>query len=117
MIGGKYSLSTHTITMYLTEIASQCVQLFGSDEQLADYFEVVLAHELGHAEDPRLPELARILEQNKAAMESARTALLIEENAWSYAIQLLPHAEPAFVDRIVEHSLAGYFEAIVQASA
>ncbi|MFC4101223.1 hypothetical protein [Paenibacillus xanthanilyticus] len=117
MIGGKYSLATHTITMYLTEIASQCVQLFGSDEQLAEYFEVVLAHELGHAEDPCLAELAGSLEQHKTAMESARVALLIEENAWSYAMKLLPHAEPAFVDRIIEHSLASYFKAIEQAPA
>ncbi|MFB9328426.1 hypothetical protein ACFFSY_21045 [Paenibacillus aurantiacus] len=117
MIGGKYSLSTHTITMYISEIASQCMQLFGSDLQLADYFEVVFAHELGHAEDSNLPELARRLEENMAAVETAHTALLIEENAWAYALKLLPDAEPAFVDRIIEHSLASYFDAIDQASA
>lgn len=117
MIGGKYNLSTHTITMYTAEIARQCIQLFGTDAQLAEYFEVVLAHELGHAEDSRLPELARSLEGEMTAIDAASTALLIEENAWAYALKLLPEAEPAFVDRIIEHSLAGYIEAIDQASA
>ncbi|MFP3443232.1 hypothetical protein R0K18_36410, partial [Pantoea sp. SIMBA_133] len=51
LIGGKYSLETNMITIYMEEVRKQCILLFGSDDHLNDYFTVIVAHELGHAAD------------------------------------------------------------------
>ncbi|MRX73909.1 hypothetical protein GJU40_17375 [Bacillus lacus] len=112
LVGGKYHLGTHTVTLYIEVIKQQCLQLFGTLERLQDYALVVLAHELGHAEDDELPLLADQLEAAATQLERDRTALKIEENAWRFAKELLTDIEPAFFDEVAEQSLFSYRTAI-----
>ncbi|NMO94494.1 hypothetical protein HII30_01665 [Paenibacillus lemnae] len=110
LIGGKYGMETHAVTMYTEVIKQQCLQVFGSLDAVYDYFAVVLAHELGHAADQHLAALCDRLD---AAMdERTRTEILlqIEENAWNHAMPWLLDVDPAFTDMIVEQSLAPYRE-------
>ena len=90
MIGGKYSLERHTITIYLEEVRMQCMLLFGSDEYMLDYFTVILAHELGHAADQNLRELARLRSATSDVQMRNQLSIEIEENAWNYASRLIP---------------------------
>lgn len=84
------------------------MRLFGSLEKLEDYAAVVLGHELGHANDSELEELASRLDWDLSAAERAFVRLAIEENAWRYARTVLADLDPAFVEPIVSESLAGY---------
>lgn len=108
--GGKYSMGTHTITLYMEEIMKQCQQLFSSTDRFLDYFTVVFAHELGHAEDTELEELANYLDSCITEQERCLTALKIEENAWAFAEKLLPDMDKAFMQKIIYHSLKPYRE-------
>jgi hypothetical protein len=108
--GGKYSMGTHTITLYMEEIMKQCQQLFSSADRFLDYFTVVFAHELGHAEDTELEELANYLDSCITEQERCLTALKIEENAWAFAEKLLPDMDKAFMQKIIYHSLKPYRE-------
>lgn len=106
-IGGKYSLKTDTITMYLEEIKDQCRSVLGSEERVADYFKVILAHELGHSEDRDLEDLAKRKQVANSNYEKHQLALRIEENAWNYAKQVLPELLP-LIKVIQNHSMKIY---------
>ncbi|USK49892.1 hypothetical protein LIT38_25965 [Bacillus sp. CMF12] len=108
--GGKYSMGTHTVTLYMEEIKNQCHQLFSSADRFLDYFTVVFAHELGHAEDIELEELANHLDSCITEQERCLTSLKIEENAWTFAEKLLPDMDKAFMQKIIYHSLKPYRE-------
>jgi hypothetical protein len=110
LAGGKYSMGSHTITLYIEEIKNQCYQLFSSGEQFWDYFAVVFAHELGHAEDKELEELAERLDLCGTEQERCQIALKIEENAWGFAEKLLPEMDRAFMQKIIYHSLKPYWD-------
>ncbi|MBO2944701.1 hypothetical protein JJQ72_12035 [Paenibacillus sp. F411] len=117
LIGGKYGMDAHAVTMYTEVIQQQCLQLFGSLESVYDYFTVVFAHELGHAMDD---ELSVMIERLDAAEdERARTeiALQIEEKAWSYARGWLTEVDPSFISVIIEQSLAAYHEELAPVTA
>ncbi|PLS18448.1 hypothetical protein CVD28_07230 [Bacillus sp. M6-12] len=115
--GGKYSMGSHTITLYIEEIEQQCLQLFSSLDHFMDYLAVVFAHEIGHAEDKELLALANKMDESSSERERQEIALQIEENAWDYAVQLLPHLNPDFVDEIKENSLEPYWEQLGQEPA
>lgn len=108
IVGGKYSLSSHTITMYIEEIEIQCLQLFSTLDPLKDYFKTVFAHEIGHAEDPELETLSVQLDECDNDLDKFRIALQIEENAWEYARKLTPEIDAAFFNAIVAQSTKAY---------
>ncbi|WP_438435161.1 hypothetical protein [Gorillibacterium sp. sgz500922] len=108
LVGGKYNLATHTVFLYKEDILIQCGRLFGSTDRAEEYIAVILAHELGHAQDGQLRELADSLDLPISEAEKAHIRLRIEENAWAYAEALLPEADAAFLGTIIEHSLAAY---------
>ncbi|WP_264804142.1 hypothetical protein [Cytobacillus sp. NCCP-133] len=110
LAGGKYSMGSHSITLYMEEIKNQCYQLFSSTERFLDYFTVVFAHELGHAEDRELVDLAEKLDLCKTEQERYQIALRIEENAWSFAEKLLPQMDHDFMQKIIYHSLKPYWD-------
>ncbi|WP_233523086.1 hypothetical protein [Peribacillus saganii] len=115
--GGKYSMGSNTITLYIEEIKQQCLQLFSSLDHFMDYLAVVFAHEIGHAEDKELMALADKMDESLNERERQEIALQIEENAWEYAVQLLPHLNPDFVYEIIENSLEPYWEQLEQEPA
>lgn len=110
LVGGKYSMNAGTITMYSEVIAAQCLQLFGSLDRAEDYFAVVVAHELGHAADAELERLSAAMDMGGSPADIRRIALRIEENAWAYAVSLLPEIEDAFIQAIIDESLRAYRE-------
>ncbi|MDP4096187.1 hypothetical protein OIN60_05305 [Paenibacillus sp. P96] len=112
MVGGKYNMNTHTITMYTDVIQAQCQQMFGSLERAEDYFAVVLAHEIGHAADPELRVLSEVMDEADDPYLRRLTALRIEENAWNYTLNLLPEAESKFISIIIDESLLAYREKV-----
>ena len=94
LVGGKYSLETNQITIYLEEVKKQCVLIFGSDEYLIDYFTVIVAHELGHAADKTLALLAKQRANALSSIRKRQLSLIIEDNAWRFAKKLLPELTP-----------------------
>ncbi|SEU25959.1 hypothetical protein [Paenibacillus sp. NFR01] len=108
MVGGKYQMSTHTIYLYIEEIIRQCRLLFGSIDRLKEYMAVITAHELGHSVDSELPGLADRLDKSLTIRERAEIQLRIEENAWKYAVTLLPEIDSDFMRRIIDESLSSY---------
>lgn len=110
LVGGKYSMNAGAITMYSEVIAAQCAQLFGSLDRAEDYFAVVVAHELGHAADGDLERLSAAMDMGRSPADIRRIALRIEENAWAYAVSLLPEIEDAFIQAIINESLRAYRE-------
>ena len=112
LAGGKYTMSTHTITLYIEEIKEQCMQLFGTLDQFKDYLAVIFAHELGHAQDRHLSALADLYDQTSNESDKSKIAFLIEKNAWKYAQKLIPEISRAFVKKIIFHSLKPYYESI-----
>lgn len=110
LIGGKYSMDAHRVTMYTEVIKQQCLQLFGSLESVHDYFAVVFAHELGHAADIRLQELSDELEYAEDNLKRKEILLQIEENAWNNAMPWIVDVNPAFINVIVDRSLEAYRE-------
>ncbi|MFK4341111.1 MULTISPECIES: hypothetical protein [unclassified Paenibacillus] len=116
LIGGKYAMNAHTITMYMDTIETQCIQMFGSVERVEEYFTVVLAHEIGHAADSELPDLSDAMEQESELGTRQRFALQIEENAWNYALGLVPEIETTFISTVIEESLLAYRVPVVEQS-
>ncbi|QHA92685.1 hypothetical protein [Bacillus sp. N1-1] len=90
LIGGKYSLETNMITIYMEEVRNQCILLFGSDDHLKDYFTVVVAHELGHAADKSLAMLAKQRSSTRCLIKKRQLSIIIEDNAWKFAMKLIP---------------------------
>lgn len=86
--------------------------LFGSLAPLKAYIYVILAHELGHAEDVELVDLSNLLDGPLTASEQAEIRLRIEENAWRYAESLLFDMDPVFLRTIIDESLISYRQAI-----
>lgn len=86
--------------------------LFGSLAPLQSYIFVILAHELGHAEDEDLKFLSGLLDGPLTAAEEAEIRLRIEENAWRYAESLLWDVDPVFLGTIIDESLYSYRQAI-----
>jgi hypothetical protein len=111
LVGGKYSMNTNSITMFTEDVTEQCLLMFPGDEVLLDYFKVVFAHELGHAHDKELEELAERLDW---AEEQERNQLMlrIEENAWRFARRILKDVAPSFLEEIEFRSLAPYYQAV-----
>lgn len=110
LVGGKYSIGAHTITLYIDVIKEQCQTLFHSTERFMEYFAIVAAHEIGHAEDTQLGQLADQLDACSSGHERGEIALKIEENAWEYASRLLFEMDKDFMDQIVGQSLEPYYE-------
>lgn len=110
LVGGKYNMGTHVVTMYIEVIKEQCLQMFSSLEYMMDYLKVVFAHELGHAEDGELSELVEQLDSCSTETERTMIALKIEENAWEFAKRLLPEIDEEFMQTIIFHSLQPYRE-------
>lgn len=108
MVGGKYNMTAQTITLYTDIIQAQCLHMFRTTKHQADYFTVVLAHEIGHAADARLLALSDRLEQTTDPVIQRQIALRIEQNAWNYALGLIPEIESTFISRIVDESLLVY---------
>lgn len=86
--------------------------LFGTLAPLKAYIYVILAHELGHAEDTELSDLSDLLDGPLSAPEQAEIRLRIEENAWRYAESLLQGMDPVFLRTIIDESLLSYRQAI-----
>ena len=117
MVGGKYTMGSHTVTLYLDVIKEQCMQLFGSLDGLEAYTAIVFAHELGHAEDEQLSSLAAQLDAELTEAERAAVALRIEENAWQFAAKLLNESEQALFPEVVYYSLKPYHDVLETISA
>jgi hypothetical protein len=90
LVGGKYSLETNMITIYMEEVRKQCILLFGSDDHLKDYFTVIVAHELGHAADKSLAMLAKQRSSTRCLIKKRQLSIIIENNAWKFAMKLIP---------------------------
>ncbi|WP_258168981.1 hypothetical protein [Paenibacillus sp. AR247] len=94
------------------------MQMFGSLDRVEEYFTIVLAHELGHAADPELPALSESLEDmNLTEEQRMRVALQIEENAWNYALELIPEADLPMMSAIIDESLYAYRLQVEEAGA
>ncbi|MGF9643134.1 hypothetical protein [Paenibacillus sp. FSL L8-0502] len=116
LIGGKYAMNAHAITMYTDVIETQCLQMFGSIDRVEEYFTVVLAHEIGHAADTELVNLSDALEQESGIGTRQRLALQIEENAWNYALGLVPEIDATFISAVIDESLLAYRVPIMEQS-
>lgn len=118
-VGGKYSMFDHSITLYLYEIRKQCRIMFGSAplSLCKQLLRIVLAHELGHAQDAQLSELSDSMDACESRLDRSRLALQIEENAWNYARQLLPAASVEMLEVVMEHSLRAYREVLAEEQA
>ncbi|MFY4776393.1 hypothetical protein [Metabacillus sp. RGM 3146] len=118
LIGGKYNTDSHTVTIYIEVIKKQCLQIFQSLEYFPDYLKAVLAHEIGHAEDGDLPMLADKLEDpNLTEQGRKQIALQIEENAWHYAVKLIPEIDQGFLQTIIYYSLKEYKDDLLMPGA
>lgn len=117
LVGGKYQMDSKTITMYTEMIELQCLQMFGSLDSMLDYFKVVMAHEIGHAADQELLALSDALDNSQDLREYNQIALQIEENAWRYALLLIPDIDLSFVSEIIDQSLQSYRDEIKPAIA
>ncbi|MGG3280737.1 hypothetical protein [Paenibacillus solani] len=112
LIGGKYVMDSHSVTMYTEVIRQQCMQLFGTLEPFHAYFAVVFAHELGHSMDLMLSSLCDRMNNTLDEWEQNRIALQIEENAWNNALPWLQDIDPEFVRTIMDCSLEAYHEVL-----
>ncbi|MDO3410120.1 hypothetical protein QWJ34_10140 [Saccharibacillus sp. CPCC 101409] len=112
LVGGKYNLDDNRITLYLGVLEEQCIQLFGTLDDFEEYVRIVLAHELGHANDPELEYLSERLVKIRGNLSRIRVTLRLEENAWRYADDLVRTENPALFDTIMGQSLSGYYEAL-----
>lgn len=116
LVGGKFGMHSRSVTMYTGVIEEQCMQMFGSLERVEEYFAIVLAHELGHAADPDLSSLSELTEDMRLSEGTRmRAALQIEENAWNYALTLIPEADRVMVSSIIDESLEAYRSRVQQA--
>ncbi|NGZ76232.1 hypothetical protein [Saccharibacillus alkalitolerans] len=112
LVGGKYCLDDNRITLYLGVLEEQCRLLFGSLDSFEEYVRVVLAHELGHANDPELEYLSERLVKIRGKLSRTRVSLRLEENAWRYADSLVRMENPAVFDTIMGKSLSSYYEVL-----
>ncbi|WP_082220407.1 hypothetical protein [Domibacillus robiginosus] len=108
--GGKYSLAQHKIILYWDGIKEQCRILYGSLKPFEQHLAAVFAHELGHAEDDQLKDLADQLDRTEDSLQKKRIALRIETNAWSYASRLLEEDDREFLQFLMHMSLEPYHE-------
>ncbi|GIP21861.1 MULTISPECIES: hypothetical protein [Paenibacillus] len=113
-VGGKYSMNEHKVTMYLGEIRKQCLNIFGTLDRYEEVLRIVFAHELGHAADAELAGLSDQLDTCENELERKKLALLIEENAWNYAVKVLPDADQGILQTMIYVSLQAYRDAIAQ---
>ncbi|MCA1055551.1 hypothetical protein LCM10_11195 [Rossellomorea aquimaris] len=111
LVGGKYSMKDHSITMFLEDVNEQCLRMFPGEDKAEDYFKVVFAHELGHALDEELSELA---DQLDAADHAQRNKLMlrIENNAWVIARRIVTDVSSVFFEEIKSSSMAPYQQAV-----
>lgn len=118
-VGGKYSVSDHSVTLYLWGIRKQCRMMFGSTASslCKQLLQIVLAHELGHAQDQMLSELSDSMDACESVLDRCRLALQIEENAWDYARQLLPASSLGMLEVVAGHSLSAYHDVIAAEQA
>lgn len=101
-VGGKYSITNHTITLYKKDIEIQLKRLLGSLERLEEYAWIIFAHEMGHALDPDLSVLSMELHgRNKR-----ETLYQIELNAWNIAGRLIPFIDEDLFIRVRDESLS-----------
>lgn len=110
IIGGKYNLSQHKITLYWDGIHEQCRLLYGSLKPFDKHLAAVFAHELGHAEDAALPLLAAEKSRTADALQKKRLSLRIETNAWAYAQHLLQDENEEFLQMLMHFSLEPYYD-------
>lgn len=101
-IGGKYSVSNHTITLYKKDIEIQVKRLLGSLERLEEYVWIIFAHEMGHALDPDLSMLSMEL----VGPSKRETLYQIELNAWNIAGELIPFIDQGLFSRVRDESLS-----------
>ncbi|MNN92951.1 hypothetical protein D3C81_2113140 [compost metagenome] len=64
-----------------------------------------------------LAELSNRLDICDSELERKRIALRIEENAWEYAMKLVPDTDRQMMDTVIYYSLQSYREAIAQETA
>ncbi|ASR45451.1 hypothetical protein B4V02_01380 [Paenibacillus kribbensis] len=76
----------------------------------------MLAHEIGHAADAVLVNLPDVLEQESEIGTRQRLVLHIEENAWNYALRLMPEIEAAFISAVIDESLLAYWVPVIEQS-
>ncbi|MBM7694122.1 hypothetical protein JOC77_003566 [Peribacillus deserti] len=105
LVGGKYNLGTRSITMYIETVKEQCHMLFGNVTDFLNYYAIVLAHEIGHAMDEELQELADRLNdsddhQSRALIRKA------EETAWEAAREILFDVDEKLFSKIKEVALS-----------
>jgi hypothetical protein len=119
LVGGKYNMITHTVTLYRESIREQCLQLFGTEDRFEMYAAAVFAHELGHSEDRQLSQLSELLDSRELSKREKTTiALKIEKTAWMFAAQLFSEwKQAAFLQEIVYQSLTPYYTAITPSFA
>lgn len=119
MVGGKYNASDHRVTLYLWGIRKQCRMMFDSTASslCKQLLQIVLAHELGHAQDETLSELSDSMDACESVLEHCRLALRIEENAWNYARELLPPSSLGMLEVVADHSLSAYHDVIAAEQA
>ncbi|MFD2613510.1 hypothetical protein [Paenibacillus gansuensis] len=117
LVGGKYQMGSHTVTLYLSSLEEQCRRLFGSLENLPALAAVVCAHELGHAEDPELAELSDRMDSASDVRIRLALALQIEKNAWAFARMLVPEVDPQLMEAMIDESLYMYRENLRQQTA
>ncbi len=74
------------------------------------------AHEIGYAADAELVNLTDVLDQESEIGTRQWLALQIEENAWNYALRLVPEIEAAFVSAVKDESLLAYRVPVIEQS-
>ncbi|PLT31272.1 hypothetical protein [Peribacillus deserti] len=105
LVGGKYHLGTKSITMYIETVKEQCELLFGNVTHYLNYYAIVLAHEIGHALDEGLDQLAERLHDSddQLAKQLIRKA---EETAWEAAKDIVFDIDEKLFSKIKEVALA-----------
>ncbi|MFJ7745624.1 hypothetical protein [Peribacillus sp. NPDC097295] len=101
-VGGKYSITNHTITLYKKDIEIQLKRLLGSLERLEEYAWIIFAHEMGHALDPELS----VLSMELRGRNKRETLYQIELNAWNIAEGLIPFIDGELFIRVRDESLS-----------
>ncbi|KUP04008.1 hypothetical protein Q73_14380 [Bacillus coahuilensis m2-6] len=110
LVGGKYHVGSHTVTVFIEEIRKQCLQIFQSEEPLQDFITIVTAHEIGHAEDVELLDLIDQLDTATSEKEKVLIKLKIEENAWDFAATIIPRRLEGMLTVIRGISLQLYYD-------
>ncbi|MET3207265.1 UNVERIFIED_CONTAM: hypothetical protein ABIC26_000199 [Paenibacillus sp. PvR008] len=69
-----------------------------------------------HAADSELLDLSDAMEQESGLETRQRLALQIEENAWNYALKLVPEIEATFISAVIVESLLAYRVPVMEQS-